>query len=94
MIGCAMSHLKVWRHITDLVAQRSDPTTARPVSPYDMFLILEDDVRLSDDFGARWPAVREAAIASTALCTSTSKSWSFLVWIHVFSDHSSSCRKD
>ena len=76
VIGCAMSHLKAWRQIADTVTQRgtqrgansgansgSNSSTARhrPVSPYDMFLILEDDVRFSGDFADRWPRVREAA---------------------------------
>jgi GR25 family glycosyltransferase involved in LPS biosynthesis len=51
VLGCAMSHLLVWRELA--------------LSPHaTSFMVLEDDARLVEDFAEKWPVVMDQ-IAST-----------------------------
>jgi GR25 family glycosyltransferase involved in LPS biosynthesis len=45
VLGCAMSHLLVWRQLV--------------LSSHSSYMVLEDDVRLVEGFASKWPAVMD-----------------------------------
>ena len=75
VIGCALSHLAAWRQIEETSSGAEGGAAPSPYdSPYDMFLVLEDDVRFTADFADRWQASSSSSSSSSSTSYSCSSS--------------------